>query len=550
MLRLQSPWRVLAPPVLLALSGCTSIPADLGRVDVETLAAARGRPTEPARTAEESAALVAELTAAPLTRDAAVRIALLQSPRLQRTYAQLGFVAADVYEAGRMSNPRLGLAVLNTNVAGEENQITVGLALSFTDLLTLPTRSRLAKADYARLKQEIGAEVLDLAADVEAAYYRLVGAKQVAALRRHIADAATLSATLADRFRDAGNLTPRDHALELAAAADARIEATSAEVEVLAARLELARLLGLPTNASWDLPTSLPWPVASEDELETLVDHAAKVRLDLAAARARVEILADRLGVTRWTRWVGDVEVGVEREHEPDGSRQHGPTLAVEIPIFDQRRGRLLRAQAELEEATVDLKALSLDVENHIRFAYAALENARTRLVEHRDVLVPQREAAVARTQEEVNFMLRGVFELLVAKQQEYDAYQGYLEAARDYWLARVELARAVGDALPSSATASDATLDLEELVTPKDDAMEQMHHGDEGSMDMEGMEGMDHSGHAMPPPAEAEPTPDPHAGHKPAQPPQEATKDEKPPPPKKDDDALQGHHGHHGGTP
>lgn len=514
--------RALAPPLVVLLAGCASVPADLGRSDVDALAAAHGRPIETKRSDEDARALVAALAATPLTADSAVRIALLQSPRLQRAYAQLGFVAADVYEAGRMSNPRLGFAVLDSNVAGEDDQVTLGLALSFTDLLTLPTRNRLAKADYARLKQALGSEVLDLSADVEAAYYRLVGAKQVAALRRHIADAGTLSATLADRFRDAGNLTPRNHALEQAAASEARIQASRADADALAARLELARLLGLATKDSWDVPTALPWPIGSEDDLDALVDHAGKTRLDLASAKARVEVLADRLGVTRWTRWVGDVEVGVEHEREPDGSRRMGPTLAIELPIFDQRRGRLLRAQAELEEATIDLRALALDVENQVRFAYASLENARGRLVEHRDVLVPQREASVARTQEEVNFMLRGVFELLISKQQEYDAYQGYLEAARDYWLARVELTRAVGDALPSSANASDATLDLEELVTPKGSAM-----------DMDGMEGMDHSGHSMESPTEEAPQPK-----------------AEPAPPKKDDDPPQGDHDHHGGTP
>ena len=45
--------------------------------------------------------------------------------------------------------------------------------------------------------------------------------------------------------------------------------------------------------------------------------------------------------------------------------------------------------------------------------------------------------------------MLADQFQLLFVKQQEYAAYQGYLEAVRDYWLARVELGRAVGAALP-----------------------------------------------------------------------------------------------------
>jgi len=69
-------------------------------------------------------------------------------------------------------------------------------------------------------------------------------------------------------------------------------------------------------------------------------------------------------------------------------------------------------------------------------------------------VLVPAREAVVAENQKRYNFMLIGAFELLQAKQAEYDAYQGYLDAMRDYWIARSALKLAVGGELPSSAAA------------------------------------------------------------------------------------------------
>ena len=117
--------------VFLLLVGCTSVPADLGRDDVDKLVSTRGRPSAAAAPAD-AAAQLASLTATPLSADTAVRIAFLNSPRLKAVYAGLGFAAADVYEAGRMSNPRLSVADLDSNVAGEGAQLTVGLALSFT----------------------------------------------------------------------------------------------------------------------------------------------------------------------------------------------------------------------------------------------------------------------------------------------------------------------------------------------------------------------------------------------------------------------------------
>ena len=62
--------------------------------------------------------------------------------------------------------------------------------------------------------------------------------------------------------------------------------------------------------------------------------------------------------------------------------------------------------------------------------------------------MIPLREQAVAESQRFYNFMLIGVYELLQAKQDEIDAYRGYIEAVRDYWVARSDLERAVGGRL------------------------------------------------------------------------------------------------------
>ena len=51
--------------------------------------------------------------------------------------------------------------------------------------------------------------------------------------------------------------------------------------------------------------------------------------------------------------------------------------------------------------------------------------------------------------------MLIGAFELIQSKQLEYDSYAAYIEAIRDYWLARTALARAVGRKLPGRSELS-----------------------------------------------------------------------------------------------
>ncbi|HKX57317.1 MAG TPA: hypothetical protein VJN01_14500, partial [Xanthomonadales bacterium] len=85
---------------MTTLAGCTTLPDDLGRSDVDAMAEQRGRNSTAAESEQARNDLISQLTAEPLDSEDAVRITLLQNAGLQASYAQLGFAAADVYQAG------------------------------------------------------------------------------------------------------------------------------------------------------------------------------------------------------------------------------------------------------------------------------------------------------------------------------------------------------------------------------------------------------------------------------------------------------------------
>ena len=480
------------------VSGCAGVPRDLGRSGVDSLVLERGQLFN-----EGLAESLVTLIEQPLTPPNAVRIALMNNPELQAIYASLGFGAADIYEAGRISNPVFSGAFLNSDGPGMRDQLTFGLAASFTDLITLAARKRLSAGAFMALKQSVGAEVLRTAAQAEKAYYRYVGARQIATLRAQVAKAGALSAALAERFHDAGNLTLRELALERAAASEARLESLEAESAAVEARTTLATVLGLSVGDVWQAPAQLHLPLQQEDKLDALLDLAVDSRLDLAAARMHADVLADRLGVVNWTRWLGDLSVGAERERDTDGAKLIGPTIDWEMPIFNQHRDALLRADAELQIAVAEVRRLFTAVDNEVRLAHAGVQNAKARVQEYHDVLIPQRIETVARGQEEANFMLIGIFELISLKQEEYDTYQGYLEAIRDYWIARTDLSLASGNALPSSAHISDKKIDVEQFVRPQPGGADHSGHGRmENRPDRQTTEADEHAGHPMQIPA------------------------------------------------
>ena len=471
-------WFILAALLGAQLSGCANLPADYGRDDVAVLLKERGHEIAVGGDADGRGRLLAELSGRPLTADDAVRFALVNNPALTAEYAKLGFAAADVYDAGRLSNPSLSASVLLTGATGFVDEPSFGLVQSFTSLLLLPARSRFAEGEFDRVKLLVGAATLNLAAETEAAHYRMVGALQTEGMRESVVRAAQASAELAQRFFEAGNLSRLELALERAAGSQARLDFLQAQADVSAARSRLNKLMGVSAQEGrWTVEERLSAPVADEDELSDLFTLAAASRLDLAAAGRKVALFADALGVTRQFRYLGNVDLGVEHTRISEGARLTGPTLSLEIPLFNQGKGRVARSESQLAQAEAELRTLETGISNGIQRAFAEVASARARAEEYRQSLIPLREMIVTHTLEEVNFMLKGQFELLLAKQQEYDAYQGYLEAVRDYWLARVELSRQVGAPLPSQAAVDEFVLDAPVPAT-SGGAMGDMHDG------------------------------------------------------------------------
>ncbi len=460
----------LALTVTAALSGCVSVGPRPGSADINALLTDRGAPAIPAAdsaTAAANDAAIRDWLTQPMTVDSAVRVAMVRSPKLQQEYARLGLAQADILEAVQIANPRFSVSRLRSET-GTGSQLSTGLMMPLVDLLVLPTRTRLAKAAYESARLEIAAAILSVSADVQAAWYSYVGARQVAELRDTVAQSADTSSETAQRFFDAGNISELQLKQEQAAASEARIDSARAQANAQRTHLALNTLIGLSgADAEWETSDRLLQPVPEEDDPAMLTELARVSNLSLLAARQEVAVFNSVLSTTRHWRWLGGSEIGYLRETEVDSSRIKGPSLALELPIFNQGQARLARIQAQLAQAKARLAAAELGTDNAVRLGAQQVRVLSQVVSTHRDALIPQRESVMARSQEQQNFMLIGVFELIQAKVKEFDAYQSYLEAVRDYWLARVDLMRAVGQRLPSDTAIGKPTPSVKEIVMP-----------------------------------------------------------------------------------
>lgn len=448
--------------VLLA-TGCTGLPVDAGRSATGSLLSARVSPTlamTAARAArgEDDAAVARDIAgwlSVPLTVDAAVRVALLRNPTLQARFGALGLSAADVFEAGRLRNPSVDATFLLPRGDGVGNKSSVGVTLGFTDLLLRRSASRIAASAQAKTQAEVAGAVLHLVSDTQRAWVDAVAASQRVAVRKAVVDVTSVTAELAARYQEAGNISRLDLQVQQAAATEAQLALDRARAESVDARAALQSLLGLEGGSSFQLPQGLPAPDSlPELDFAVLRESARAERLDVVAARREVEALEQRLRVTRRTRLLGASDVGLGMEREGDGSRRVGPRLSLELPLFQQGQGRIARDEALLVQARAGLRAAELAVDVELQQYLERGRIARDAADRYRHALIPQREAIVDQMQQRTNQMLADSFALLLAKQQAHGAYDGYVDSVQEYWRVRVALLRASGTQLVAALPA------------------------------------------------------------------------------------------------
>ncbi len=449
--------------ILGLLVGCASLPSQHGFADIERLATERLGPEIRWNTGNKEDAKVAQavrkLLERPLTAEAAVQIAVLNSHVLQASYETLGIARADLIQAGLVKNPVFsGTAAFGPSIEWE-----AALIEDFLDLFTLAARKRAAEASFEQVKLEVASGVFDLAAKVRSVYYALVGDAQALELLRTAALGTEAAAELAERQVEAGTLSRLEQSMHQALYAQTLLDLARAEAEGRRDREQLNRLLGLwGSDLRWETPGRLPEVPASLPELAHLEARAIAHSLRLTAARREVEAFSATRETALQFRWLSLLGIGIATHREPDGQFT-GPRIELGLPIFDRGQARLARLEAELRQSEERLAALAVDLRAELRTARDRLVATHEQVHYLRRVLLPLRDTILVETQRQYNGMLLGVYDLLTAKQNELNTARDYVAAVREFWLAWSDLEQVLEERLPvPPAQTSSLRLDTE----------------------------------------------------------------------------------------
>jgi cobalt-zinc-cadmium efflux system outer membrane protein len=201
-------------------------------------------------------------------------------------------------------------------------------------------------------------------------------------------------------------------------------------------------------QTDWKIAEQLPSLPKKEFSLKNLEALALNQRLDLAAARNQGAAIEDALRLKKVFRFLPGATVGVSAERDTDKQNIIGPTLSLELPIFDQGQPALAKLAAQYRQAQRNFEALVVDVRSEVGEARDVLVAARHTVELYEATLLPQRQKILRETLLQYNAMQKSNYDLLAAKEQEQIAQQGYIDALRNYWVARGELERAVGGRL------------------------------------------------------------------------------------------------------
>jgi len=230
-----------------------------------------------------------------------------------------------------------------------------------------------------------------------------------------------------------------------------RQRATAALNDFEKAKLQLARIIGLPIGQVFTLSDELPYLPVPAMTLEEALDRAYKFRPDYQAALERVKaaeavrraIFAESLPNVRVSADFGDIG-----QTPGDARGTFVITGTVNVPIFQggRARGRLIEADADLRARHAEAEDLRAGIYYDVRAAFLDLQATEEQL----KVATRGRELAAQQLAQSRDRFAAGVadnIEVVQSQEAVTVAAEQYISALYGYNLAKGLLARGLGRA-------------------------------------------------------------------------------------------------------
>jgi cobalt-zinc-cadmium efflux system outer membrane protein len=311
----------------------------------------------------------------------------------------------------------------------------------------MPLKVKVARTNLEATEDRVTHEVIHLISDVKEEFYTYQAELQLEQRLNLIVQADQAAVDVAKAQHDSGNINDSAFLNQQAQMTSAQTALSEAQKEKISTREKLNRLMGLwGEEIEWKARPNLPELPEHDPSLEHLESLAIGQRRDLLAMRQQVDAIGQALALKTNTRFLpASINVGVDTEKQTDGQRITGPTLDLELPIFDQGQGEIAKLAAEYRQAQRQLQSLAIRIRSEVREARETLKVNRDQVTYFKNVVVPLNVKSVNQTLLQYNAMQVNTYDLFLMKQRELDSERDYIAAWRDYWISRAQLEEAVG---------------------------------------------------------------------------------------------------------
>ena len=376
-----------------------------------------------------------------LTLAGTIRAAVMTDPELQAALARVRVAMADADQARLLPNPVLSLVL---RFGGEGSLgVEAGLAQDFIQVLQQRRRANAADNRLRAAATEVVTTALDVVQAVEERYAEVRALDRLAATIEERRGLLGRVLGLARARLEAGEGNRPDVTALEVQQAEADVELADAQVRRRTARIELARQIGVPSDAAeWTLE-AIPAVPADLPREQAWIEAALSHRPEVHAGVWTLAALGDDAALARLFPFEG-ASAGVEAERD-GGDWSAGPAISMPIPIFDMGQARRNRVTAEMIEARHKLTLAKRQAIEEVRVAYHELQGSAATLRRVRDELLPLQ--LLRREQAEVAFRagqsdVTGVF---LAEQDIRAAQARAAELEQQTHSALARLHRAVG---------------------------------------------------------------------------------------------------------
>jgi outer membrane protein TolC len=216
-------------------------------------------------------------------------------------------------------------------------------------------------------------------------------------------------------------------------------------------KLSLARVIGLPPGQEFLLTEKVPYQALTLLSLETYLQRAYTSRSDYQAAQAQVRSAElSRRAATAGYYPSLDVnanygDIGVTPAHS-NGTWQVNGGLTIPIFAGGKTHSDVLEADAQLKQSRSQLADLRGRIDYEVRASLLDLNSAAEQ-VEVARSSVELAEQTLAQSEDRFTAGVADNLEVVQAQESVASAHENYIQSLYAHNLAKIELARAIGDA-------------------------------------------------------------------------------------------------------